>query len=202
MTRRIIDIVVALLALLLMAPLALPVALLVAIESPGNPLYAAWRCGLGGRRFRMWKFRSMVRNASALGPSITGGNDPRITRVGRYLRASKIDELPQFINVLTGDMTLVGPRPESPDIVERYTDSHRRVLDVKPGITGPVQLASGEESESIPPGVAADEHYVAHLMESKLRRDLEYLERRTASSDARVVLSTFAYVARALRQRG
>ena len=200
--RRLIDIAVAALALLALAPLLALVALAIAIESPGNPLYRAWRCGLGGRRFRMWKFRSMVDGAAALGPSITGGDDARITRLGRFLRATKIDELPQFLNVLTGDMTLVGPRPETPEIVDRYEDWHRRVLAAKPGVTGPVQLESGEESESIPPGVAADEYYIAHLMESKLRRDIDYLGWRTGWSDTRIVLATFVYVARALTQRG
>ena len=202
MIRRTFDILAASLALVVLAPLAIPVALAIVVESPGNPLYGAWRCGLNGRRFRMWKFRSMVANAASIGPSITGGNDPRITRIGRILRATKIDELPQFLNVLTGTMTLVGPRPESPDIVDRYVDWHWRVLSVKPGVTGPVQLAAGEESESIPPGVKADDYYVTHLMENKLRQDIDYLERRTAWSDLRIVASTFAYVVRALAQRG
>ena len=148
----------------------------------------------------MWKFRSMA-NAVGKGAPITGRNDPRITRVGRLLRKTKLDELPQFINVLTGDMTLVGPRPEAPEIVARYTPEQRAVLAVKPGVTGRVQLEVGEESESIPPEVDAHEYYVEHLMERKLRRDLDYLSVRTPLSDARIVFETAALVFRAFAGR-
>src|SRR5262249_54892739 len=124
-------------------------------------------------------------------------NDGRITRIGALLRRTKIDELPQFLNVLAGRMTLVGPRPESPDIVALYTPAQRTVLQVKPGITGPVQLESREESDAIPGGVAAIKFYAANLMNRKIQADLEYLRTRTVATDAHVVLSTTAYVLRA-----
>ena len=195
--RRTIDILVALLFLMAASPILLLVAAAVFLESPGNPFYGGWRVGRDGVRFRMWKFRTMVKNAAQMGASITGRNDPRITRVGNLLRRTKLDEFPQFANVLLGDMTLVGPRPESPDIVELYTPGQRAVLAVKPGVTGRVQLDSGEESEHLPDGAEAREYYVNHLMHDKLRRDLEYLRRRTPLSDAGIVIETAAYVFRA-----
>lgn len=196
--RRIMDCIVALLVLLIASPLLIVVALAIVIDSPGNPFYRAIRAGQHGRLFRMWKFRTMVPRAAQLGPAITGGRDPRVTRMGALLRRTKIDELPQFFNVLLGDMSLVGPRPESPEIVAKYTPEQARVLAAKPGVTGQVQLTSGEESDSIPQGVDAEEYYIRHLMDGKVRRDIEYLNTRTAGSDARIVFSTAFYVMRAL----
>ena len=143
----------------------------------------------------------MVAGAEKLGPPITGRNDPRITTIGRFLRKTKLDELPQFINVLLGDMTLVGPRPEAPDMVALYTPTQRAVLAVKPGVTGRVQLDSGEESEAIPEDARADEYYVQHLMDRKLHSDLEYLRVRTPLSDLRILLETAGSVFRALVER-
>ncbi len=194
--RRAVDIVVGAIALLVLSPLLLITALAVVIDSPGSPFFRGWRVGKGGRPFRMWKFRSMAKGA-ARGAPITGRNDPRVTRVGRLLRKTKLDELPQFINVLKGDMTLVGPRPEAPEVVARYTPEQRAVLAVKPGVTGRVQLEAGEESESIPEGVDPHQYYVEHLMERKLRRDLDYLSARTPLSDARIVFETATLVVRA-----
>ncbi|HME05715.1 MAG TPA: sugar transferase [Bryobacteraceae bacterium] len=195
--RRAVDILVSTLILAGLAPLLLLTGLAVVADSPGSPLYFAERCGLQGRRFRMWKFRTMVPNAGKLGPAITGSRDPRITRLGRFLRVSKVDELPQFVNVLLGDMTLVGPRPEAPGMVALYTAEQRRVLDVKPGVTGRVQLA-GEESEVIPAGAEPEQYYVTHLMPDKLRSDLEYLATRSPWSDARIVFDTVGFVFKAL----
>ena len=194
--RRLIDILVAALALALLSPLLLVVAIAVTIDSPGNPFFGSWRCGLNARRFRMWKFRSMVPNADRIGPPITGRRDARITRLGRLLRVTKMDELPQFVNVLLGDMTLVGPRPEAPSIVDLYTPAQRRVLDVKPGLTGRGQLA-GEESESIPPDAEPEQYYVTQLMHKKVHSDLQYIETRTPWSDARVVIDTVSFIFRA-----
>ena len=191
--RRLVDIIAAAIALVVLSPVLAIVALAVALDSPGSPFYRGWRAGKEGRNFRMWKFRTMVSGAAKAGP-ITGRNDRRVTRIGRLLRKTKLDELPQFINVLTGDMTLVGPRPESPDIVALYTPSQRAVLAVKPGVTGRVQLDSGEESETIPEGADPHEYYLEHLMERKLGADLDYLRVRTPLTDARIVFETAAYV--------
>jgi lipopolysaccharide/colanic/teichoic acid biosynthesis glycosyltransferase len=199
--RRLVDLVFASAVLILASPLLLAIALMVVLSSPGPAFYPGWRAGRDGKQFRMWKFRTMVAGADKLGPPITGRSDPRITGIGRFLRRTKLDELPQFVNVLLGDMTLVGPRPEAPDIVALYTPSQRAVLTAKPGVTGRVQLDAGEESEAIPQGAPPDEYYVQHLMDRKLRSDLEYLRIRTPFSDLRILLETAGLVFRALVQR-
>jgi lipopolysaccharide/colanic/teichoic acid biosynthesis glycosyltransferase len=199
--RRAIDMSIAALALICLSPLLLIIAAAVVIESPGNPLYRGHRIGRGGRRFRMWKFRTMVPDADKLGPSITGSQDPRITRVGRFLRKTKLDELPQFVNVLFGHMNLVGPRPEAPDIVALYTARQKAVLAVRPGITGPSQLRYSGEADGIPAHAAADQYYVNNILEEKLDRDLEYVRTRSAASDARIVLQTAGLVLRSILQR-
>jgi lipopolysaccharide/colanic/teichoic acid biosynthesis glycosyltransferase len=202
--RSCLDFAVALIALALLAPVMVVVALLVVLDSPGNPFYLAPRVGKSGRLFRMWKFRTMLPDASRLGPPITGGEDPRITRLGRFLRRFKLDELPQFLNVLTGSMSLVGPRPETPEIVALYTSAQRRLLSVKPGITGKVQLlqlTDGEEAASIPPDVNAAEYYVEYLLNWKLRSDLEYLEHRTLLTDTGIIFATALLMLKSLVRR-
>lgn len=199
--RRCIDILIAVVALLLLCPLLLMIAIAIMIDSPGGPLYLGWRVGRNGAPFRMWKLRTMVRSADLSG-CITGRRDPRVTRLGDLLRRTKLDEVPQFVNLLLGHMTLVGPRPESPDMVALYTPAQRAVLEVKPGVTGKAQLEAAEESETIPEGVAADEYYARYLLEPKIRRDLGYLAARTWRSDAKIVLATAIYVLRSsLRMR-
>jgi lipopolysaccharide/colanic/teichoic acid biosynthesis glycosyltransferase len=204
--RRIADIIAALLVLSLLAPLLVLIAVAIIFLAPGNPFYRSWRIGRGGKRFRMWKFRTMVPNAARIGPLITVKNDSRITAFGRLLRKTKVDEVPQFLNVLLGDMTLVGPRPEVPEIVDLYDVQQRAVLSVKPGITGPVQLRWADESEAIPEGDRGIRYYLDHLMDCKIRVDLEYLRARTSLTDAQVLWDTAALflrrlIANPLRQR-
>jgi lipopolysaccharide/colanic/teichoic acid biosynthesis glycosyltransferase len=199
MIQRLVDILVAFFVLVLLTPILAIVGLIIVCGSPGNPFYGGWRIGKDGVRFRMWKFRTMVVGADRLGGSIAANGDPRITGVGRFLRATKIDELPQFFNLLLGDLTLVGPRPEDPAIVEHYTTDQRQTLKVKPGITGPGQIYyTTDQVDSIPDGVSADQYYLEHLLEKKLRLDLDYLKLRTPLSDCRVVWQTIVLMARAL----
>ncbi len=195
--RRSLDILLSTAALLVLSPLLLVVAVAVMLDSGGGAFYLARRSGKAGKTFRMWKFRTMVTGAAKLG-AITGRGDARITRMGRILRASKIDELPQFINVLMGQMSLVGPRPESPEIVALYTPEQRKVLAAKPGVTGRVQLDSGEESDQIPMGVHADDYYVQHLMNRKIQTDLSYLSGRTLLSDTKILMETAVYILHSL----
>jgi lipopolysaccharide/colanic/teichoic acid biosynthesis glycosyltransferase len=198
--RRFVDVIVALAALVIWSPLLTVLMLAVFVSSPGNPFYGGRRVGRNGREFRMWKFRTMIAGAAKMGP-ITGKNDRRVTPVGRILRKTKLDELPQFFNLLLGDMTLVGPRPESPEIVALYTPRQRAVLNVKPGVTGRVQLNHDDESEIIPEGAHPVEYYVKHLMEPKLRMDLDYLRGRTVITDAKIVFATAGLVLRAFARR-
>lgn len=198
MIRRVTDIIVALVMLILLSPLFLVTSLAVILGSRGSPFYGGWRAGKGGVGFRMWKFRTMVSGADRHG-AIAAPRDPRITPIGRFLRATKIDELPQFFNLLVGDLTLVGPRPEDPNIVARYTSEQRQTLRVKPGITGPGQIYyTTDQADMIPEGVSADQYYIDHLLDEKLRIDLEYLKQRTPLSDCRVVMQTVALIAKAL----
>jgi len=197
--QRLFDIVVATIVLVLLSPLFLLLSLVVMLDSPGNPFYGGWRAGKDGRRFQMWKFRTMVKNADRIGSAITTKRDPRITRVGAFLRKSKLDELPQFLNLLLGDLTLVGPRPEDPGITEQYTAEQREIFKVKPGITGPTQLKyTVIEGEQIPDGDDAKQYYVNHILDKKLQLDLEYLRKRTLVSDLQVISQTVLLVARAI----
>ena len=199
--RRILDIALALVILPMVSPLFLLAMVAVVVESPGNPFYGGWRVGKGGKKFRMWKFRTMMTGADHLGTAITTRRDPRITKVGWFLRATKIDELPQFINLLAGDLTLIGPRPEAPEFVEKYTPEQRQILKVKPGITGPTQLQyTVLEAETVPDGQDAERFYVEQVMGKKLRLDLEYINKRTFLSDCRVVLQTVVLMARAVTE--
>ncbi len=195
--RRLLDIAVATMALVVLSPLLLAVALAIGITSRSNPLYPGRRIGIAGHEFRMWKFRTMEPGADR-GSSITGKRDARVTPLGRVLRKTKLDELPQLFNLLTGDMTLVGPRPEAPDIVARYTPEQRRVLMVKPGVTGISQVSAIDESDTIPAYVDPRQHYIDHILDRKVAADRAYLEIRTVWSDARMILATVGLVWRAL----
>lgn len=197
--RRCMDICVATIVLVLLSPLFVLIIGLVVMDSPGCPFYGGWRVGKGGRRFRMWKFRTMVNNADRLGSAITTKQDPRITRIGEFLRKAKLDELPQFFNLFQGDVTLVGPRPEDPAITEHYTTEQRVIFKVKPGITGPTQLHfTAVEAEIIPDGPEAQQFYIDHILDQKLKLDFEYLKKRTLFSDLRMVSETVFLMARAL----
>src|SRR5579864_1048751 len=197
--RRFVDIFVAAFILIALSPIFLLISLVIVLDSPGKPFYGGWRVGKDGRRFRMWKFRTMVTNADRIGSAITTPNDRRITRFGRFLRKSKLDELPQFFNLLLGDLTLVGPRPEDPGITEQYTLEQKQIFQVKPGITGPTQLRyTVIEGEQIPDGEDAQQYYIQHILDQKLQLDLEYLRQRTVASDLHVISQTVLLMARAI----
>lgn len=195
--RRLLDTIVALMILMLLMPLLLAITLAILVSS-GEPFYRGWRVGQGGKSFRMWKFRTMAPNAARTGLPITSNKDPRVTRLGRLLRKTKLDELPQFLNVVAGDMALVGPRPEAPEIVALYSERQRAVLALKPGVTGPVQVRWADESDSIPQGNSGLRYYIEQLIDRKLSIDLDYAARRTIWSDARIVLETAVLILRRL----
>jgi lipopolysaccharide/colanic/teichoic acid biosynthesis glycosyltransferase len=194
MIRRLFDITLGIAMLIALSPLLVLVSIAILLSSPGKPFYGGWRVGKDGRRFRMWKFRSMVRNGDRIGGSVTTPKDPRVTTIGRFLRATKIDELPQFFNLILGDMTLVGPRPESPTLIERYSPEQRRILSVKPGITGSAQLFY--TTDPVPDGAEPDDYYIEHLLDERVRLDLQYERTRTPVSDCALVLQTAMLMAR------
>jgi len=193
MITRIFDILASFIGLLLLSPLFALVALALKLDSAGPVFYRAQRVGRNGVPFRLYKFRSMVVDADKRGPGITATGDARITRVGRFLRRTKIDELPQLINVLKGEMSLVGPRPEDPRYVALYTPEQRRVLAVRPGITSAASLAYRHE-EQLLAGEDWETVYRTRVLPDKLAIDLAYLERRTFASDLKLILQTIVAV--------
>jgi lipopolysaccharide/colanic/teichoic acid biosynthesis glycosyltransferase len=191
MTKRLFDLVGAVLALVLLAPLLLGLAIWVALDSPGPVLYRQQRVGRFGRPFRIHKFRTMWLDADRRGPPLTIGDDARITRAGRWLRHYRLDELVQLIDVVRGDMSLVGPRPEVPRYVSQVPAALRdRVLAVRPGITDPASLAHVDEAALL--GAAADpeREYVDVILPRKLRAAVEYANRATLWSDLIVLART------------
>lgn len=196
--QRALDLVIALPLLALSAPIQLAAAVAVRCSSPGPILHRAVRIGRHGVPFTLFKFRSMHLGAATAGPAITAGEDPRVTAVGRLLRRTKVDELPQLFNVLRGEMSLVGPRPEDPRYVEGYTEDQRRVLDARPGITGPASLAYRHEETLLAGADDLDAAY-AEIMADKIRIDLDYIARRTVRSDLAVLAGTLRALARRSR---
>ena len=191
MAKRLFDLLGAALALLLLAPLLLGVALAVRLDSPGPVFFRQERVGRHGVPFRIHKFRTMRADAQAVGPQVTVGQDSRITRVGHWLRHYRIDELPQFIDVLQGTMSLVGPRPEVPRFVAHYpADLKARVLAVRPGITDPASLAHIDESALLAAAADPEREYVERILPRKLALQADYVVQATLASDLRVLLRT------------
>lgn len=187
--KRPFDLIAALIGLVLTSPVVLVAAIAVKLESPGPAFYSGPRVGRDGRPFRIHKLRSMRVGADGAGPAVTSADDSRVTSVGRVLRKTKADELPQFLNVVKGEMSLVGPRPEHPDYVKHYTAEQRLVLTVRPGMTGPTALAFIDE-EQILSGGAAETTYLNDVMPQKLDLDLDYVRTATFGGDLRILLRT------------
>jgi lipopolysaccharide/colanic/teichoic acid biosynthesis glycosyltransferase len=188
--KRLLDAMGAACALILLAPLLAVLAALVKITSRGPVFFRQERVGKGGKSFSVLKFRSMVPPALGQSPLITASGDPRVTRCGRFLRRHKLDELPQLWNVLKGEMSLVGPRPELPNYVATYSEFERSVLSVRPGITDPASIAYRHEEDVL--GSAADpEAFYRHsVLPHKLSMNLEYIGRISLMLDLRLVFRT------------
>jgi lipopolysaccharide/colanic/teichoic acid biosynthesis glycosyltransferase len=188
--KRTFDLVFALIALLLLSPLFLLGSLLAKFQSKGPVFYKAKRVGKDEASFEMYKFRTMVVNADTLGGSLTTYRDTRITPIGRFLRWTKLDELPNLINVIKGEMSLIGPRPEAHDYVKYYTEIQKQVLQVKPGMTGPSQLANRDEEAKLKGQQDAEHYYITELMPKKLALDLHYVATQNIASDIGWLLKT------------
>jgi FlaA1/EpsC-like NDP-sugar epimerase/lipopolysaccharide/colanic/teichoic acid biosynthesis glycosyltransferase len=186
--KRVLDLVLGVVALLVWLPVMALVAVAVAVDSAGPVIYGARRVGRHGREFTMWKFRSMARGADLVGPDVTGAYDFRVTRVGAFLRRTKLDELPQLVNVLAGQMSLVGPRPEAPGYVALWTEEERDILRFRPGITGPNQVSYIDE-ENLLVG-DPDAVYESELMHAKLVVDLEYARGFSLRHDVTILWRT------------
>jgi lipopolysaccharide/colanic/teichoic acid biosynthesis glycosyltransferase len=189
--KRTLDLVVAVPVLVLLAPVFIVVAATIKLESPGGILYRCRRVGRGGRDLPMLKFRKM--HEGARGPALVQEKDERFTRIGAFLAKTKLDELPQLWNVVKGDMSLVGPRPEDPSFVEEHREDYEAILAVRPGITGLSQLAFARESEVLD---ASDRvgHYTSRILPQKMQMDRLYAERRSFSMDVKILWWTFCAV--------
>jgi lipopolysaccharide/colanic/teichoic acid biosynthesis glycosyltransferase len=185
--KRLGDVVLALLLMVVLSPVLVACAVAIRVESRGPLFYRAPRIGRGGRHLRIVKFRKMVDGAS--GQALTGDVDERFTRIGRFLARTKLDELPQLWNVLRGDMSLVGPRPEDPEFVTMHADAYREILTVRPGITGLCQLAFAKETEILDPDDRLG-HYVGRILPQKVALDVLYARSRTFGGDLKIMLWT------------
>jgi lipopolysaccharide/colanic/teichoic acid biosynthesis glycosyltransferase len=188
--KRAFDLIASAAGLLVLSPLFVAVAAAVKIGDGGPVFFRQERVGRGGRVFRMWKFRTMVADADRDGVLLTIGADRRITPVGRVLRRVKLDELPQLFNVIAGNMSLVGPRPEVARYVALYTPEQRRVLELVPGITDPASLKYRDESRLLGEAADPEREYVHEVMPDKVRINLEYADRATVLGDVRLILAT------------
>ena len=195
MAKRLFDLAGAGLALLLLAPLLLLLALAIRLDSAGPVFFRQERVGRLGVLFRIHKFRTMRVDAQALGPPLTVGRDARITRVGHWLRHYRLDELPQFLDVLLGRMSLVGPRPEVPRYVAHYPAALRaRVLAVRPGITDPASLAHLDEAALLAAAADPEREYIERILPAKLALQAAYAEHATLWSDLAVLGRTLHVV--------
>lgn len=193
--KRIFDTLAALIGLVVLSPILLVCAGAVRLDSPGPIVFRQRRVGRYGKTFRIFKFRTMIDRRRKGGPSLTASGDARITRVGKILRKTKLDEIPQLLNVVRGEMSLVGPRPEVPEYTMQYTPEEWTVLAVRPGITGPASLAFVNEERLLASAANPEEFYVTTIMRQKLQLDLAYCRKVSFFEDARIILHTAACVA-------
>ena len=182
------DRLAAALALLVLSPVMAVAAAAIRLTSPGRVIYRQVRVGQGGRPFEILKFRTMVEGADRMAANISPEGDPRVTRVGSFLRTWYLDELPQFVNVLRGDMRLVGPRPETPEYVALYSPLERRVLEAKPGLVGPSTLGFMDEAARLSAAEDPSSHYEQVLLHERVGLDLAYLDRRSFRADLLLLL--------------
>ncbi len=192
MLKRLTDIFASLLGLLLISPLFIFISVAIIIDTGFPVFYKQSRVGINGKHFRLFKFRSMRTDLKGL--KITLNEDPRITKSGKWLRKFKLDELPQLINILKGDMSLVGPRPEVQKYVDHYSEAQMQVLSVKPGLTGLDSLHFSHENELLEGKENPEDFYISDIMPAKLELSLEYIRKRSFWFDFKLVLQTIRKV--------
>jgi lipopolysaccharide/colanic/teichoic acid biosynthesis glycosyltransferase len=196
-SKRLFDLFFSLTGLLLLLPVFLPIAIWVRLDSPGPVFFRQVRVGQFGKLFRIFKFRTMCADAEARGAQITAGNDDRITRAGRFLRKFKLDELPQLFNVVKGEMSLVGPRPEVPNYVEFYPEEVRRkVLSIRPGVTDFASILYKDESALLAGAADPESTYVNMILPEKLKHYVRYVSERTLWLDFKIILLTLMEIIR------
>lgn len=190
MLKRFIDVVVSTFALIVFSPVLLLVAALIKVQDGGPVFYRGARVGRGGRPFQMLKFRTMVVDAEKLGPSSTASDDPRITRMGAFLRKYKPDELPEFLNVLCGEMSLVGPRPEVQQYVDMLSEEEKAILTVRPGITDWATLWNSDEGALLAGSDDPERIYREQIRPIKIRLQLKYVREQSFWTDMKILLQT------------
>ncbi|MEE4257202.1 MAG: sugar transferase [Bacteroidales bacterium] len=188
--KRLFDILLSLPALLILLPFMLIISIWIIVDSRGGAFYRQQRVGRHNRNFSMLKFRSMHPGADRKGLLTVGGRDPRITRAGYFLRKAKLDELPQLFNILAGQMSIVGPRPEVRKYVDLYNEDQMKVLDVRPGLTDYASLEYINESEILSQHDDPEKAYIEVIMPAKLELNLKYIRERTMGKDVRIILQT------------
>lgn len=189
MLKRAVDIGVSLFGLILLFPFFILISILIKLDSKGTVFYKSTRVGKREKNFKLYKFRTMQIDAEKTGPPITYNTDPRITRIGKILRKAKADELPQLLNVLNGEMSLVGPRPEAPIYVEKYTPEQKLVLSVKPGITGLAQIEFPAEETMLKENTLQND-YLNQILPRKLELDLQYIRGYSVFLDLKILFQT------------
>jgi lipopolysaccharide/colanic/teichoic acid biosynthesis glycosyltransferase len=194
MTKRTFDIIVSVLGLVVLTPLLLLLAVVIKLDSPGPIFFRQERIGRGFRPFSIFKFRTMVQNLSDQGRLITVGDDPRITRVGRILRKSKFDELPQLINVLKGDMSLVGPRPEVRRYVELFRKDYEQILKIRPGITDLASLKYNDEATLLTQLENPEAEYCNRILPDKISLSKEYVKKSSFIFDLSLIIKTLSKI--------
>lgn len=188
--KRVFDFVLSSIGLFFLIPIIFLVSLLIKIEDGGPIFYKQKRVGYKGKEFYIWKFRTMIVNAEKIGKPITVGKDPRITKIGFWLRKFRIDEIPQLINVLRGEMSLVGPRPEVPEYVQYYSNEMKKILNYVPGMTDPTSLDFLEEAKILAESRYPERKYIEEILPQKVKRSLRYLEEANFYSDFLIILKT------------
>jgi lipopolysaccharide/colanic/teichoic acid biosynthesis glycosyltransferase len=195
LSKRVFDCTCASAGLLALSPAIMAIAAWIKIDSSGSVFYRGHRVGRGGKPFKMYKFRTMVEKADQIGGSSTPDDDPRITRVGKFLRKYKLDEVPQLINVVKGEMSLVGPRPQVQWAVDLYTPEERRVLSVPPGITDYASLHFPDEGKILEGSKDPDKDYMEKIHPEKMRLSLKYVEESSLWLDFKIIVKTITAVA-------
>lgn len=196
MIKRLFDIMFSVFVLLLLLPFFVIIIILIKISSQGGIFFIQKRVGKNFREFNMYKFRTMKPDSEKSGLLTIGNNDVRITKVGNFLRKYKLDELPQFINVLKGDMSVVGPRPEVKKYVDLYNEKEKRILSIRPAITDNASVAFSNESEILAKYSNPEEAYIKEIMPQKLKIYLNYVEHRSFLSDLKILYTTFIKIFR------
>jgi len=196
MLKRLFDIIVSAAGILLLLPFFVITAAIIKLDSKGPVFYRGVRVGRKGKLFKIYKFRTMVADADRIGGSSTPEDDPRVTRIGGMLRKFKLDELPQLLNVLEGDMSFVGPRPQVEWAVRLYKENERKLLDVKPGITDHASLKFSNEDEILRGSTDPDKDYMEKIAPEKIKLGLEYANNNSFAGDILIIVRTLGKVLR------